>query len=97
MKHLSAIYETIRTEGWAHIKAQIQDRINIATVQLVKVVRPEKPSDDALRGLISGLNWIQDFETRVTHALEAPKEADSMEQPPDTGGIGSPMEPDPTE
>lgn len=78
------------------MKTQTQEKAHSALMQLAAVTRPKEPSDDALRGLISGLNWVLGFEARVTRALSE-AETERNEHPPEVSGIGSPMESEPTE
>lgn len=97
MQNLGSINETLQSEGWAAIKVAIKERKDAAMLQLASVKRPAEPSDDALRGLISGLDWVLNVEVRATRAL-AEIETEREEQVADTSGVGNPMEPEaPTE
>lgn len=96
MQNAGSIKETLLSEGWAAMKTQTQEKAHSALMQLAAVTRPKEPSDDALRGLISGLNWVLGFEARVTRALSE-AETERNEHPPEVSGIGSPMESEPTE
>jgi hypothetical protein len=68
--------------------------MNTALVSLANINRPAKPSDDALRGLISECQWILDFEKRVIRATSEVI-TEQQQQADDASGIGSPMAPDP--
>lgn len=94
MKNLGSVQDTILSEGWYEIKRQIAERLTAAVIQLATVGRPQTPSDDALRGVISAHQWVLDFEKRVALATREAI-ADKEEQAAEAEGVGSPMEAEP--
>lgn len=79
------------TPGWHEFKRQTEARIDAAMIQLADITRPASPSDDALRGLISGLRWALSSEMRTTRELVSIQEDRLRESEPEPAAVGSPM------
>lgn len=95
-KHLNAILETLRSEGWQNgLKPYIAERHQKAILQLASVDRPTNVSDDVLRGHIAALDWVLNFETRANHEVAEVLEEIKDKETPEPKAVGSPMEPDP--
>ena len=98
-RSVAAIKETVSSAGWGEIKKLTFAQAQSALITLADVKRPAQPTDDVLRGHISGLNWVLDFEKRVNQALAIEAAELKEQEEVETLGVGSPMEPqlEPTE